>query len=86
MTLSCVRGVCSVCVSGVFRSVQTVTVVGRAKLRPALNGHHIVPVTKSKAFGSHSFRFAAPTARKSNLVTSFTSTNKVENNWQVDLN
>jgi len=37
------------------------TVVGRAKVRSARHGELVVPPTRTKTFGSRSFRSAAPT-------------------------
>ena len=57
MAFSCVRGTCSAYYSDFCTPVQTVA--GRAKLRSAR--HLIVQATKTKTFGSRSFRSAAPT-------------------------
>jgi len=61
MAFSCVRGTCLAYFSDVSRPVQTVAERACAKLRSAHHGHLIVPATKSKTFGSHSLRSAAPT-------------------------
>jgi len=63
MAFSCVCGTCPAYFSDVSTPFQTVT--GPAKLRSAHHGHLIVPATKSKTFGSHSFRSAVPTVRNS---------------------
>jgi len=53
--------------SGTEVCIPVETVAGRAKLRSARHGDLIVPPTKTKLFGSRSFRCAAPTVWNSLL-------------------
>ena len=59
MAFGCVRGTCPAYFTDVCIPVETVA--GRAKLRSARHGDLIVQPTKTKTFGSRSFRSAAPT-------------------------
>jgi len=59
MAFSCVRGACPAYFTDVCILVETVA--GRAKLRSARHGELIMPPTRTKTFGSRSFRSAAPT-------------------------
>jgi len=55
----CVRGACPAYFIDVCIPVETVA--GRAQLRSARHDELIVPPTRTKTDGSHSFRSAAPT-------------------------
>jgi len=59
MAFRCVRCACSAYVTDACIPVEAVA--GRAKLRSARHGKLIVPLTRTKTFGSHSFRSAALT-------------------------
>jgi len=59
MAFRCVRGACPAYFTDVCIPVETVA--GRAKLRSARHCELIVPPTRTKTFGSPSFRSAAPT-------------------------
>jgi len=58
MAFRCVRGSCPAYFTDVCIPVETVA--GRANLRSACHGELIVPQTRTKTFGSRSFRSAAP--------------------------
>jgi len=63
MAFRCVRGASPAYFTEVCIPIETVA--GRAKLRSARQGELIVPPTRTKTFGSHSFRSAAPTVLNS---------------------
>jgi len=63
ISFRCVRGAFPAYFTDVCIPVETVA--GRAKLRSARHGEPIVPPTRTKTFGSRSFRSAAPTVWKS---------------------
>ena len=59
MVFRCVRGTCPSYLTDACVPVETIA--GRARLRSARHGDLIVPPTRTKTFGSRSFRSSAPT-------------------------